>query len=277
MRKLLIYLLGCVLLILTGCSQSISSKNSTDTLEQVFCIQFPVSDFLSYPAAYLPSQYLSKEYLDPKVSESVDNESRRIWKEIHTKMQLTTPYIPIVVYGSLMNPISAQHTLQEYYPHAVWLHNYVRVYNLDIRLFESSFRVTDADGEDNHGALNLKYAPGKRCNGIVLALGEDDFVACRRREGVYDCIPVVVSDYISSGQCKHSVAYAWIAGDQVCTQHVLPVKGYYSMIWDGITSDNVRESFGEHFSEDYLETTFLADGRSVKTIHDEYKDAPIRY
>ncbi|AFS25259.1 putative lipo domain protein [Chlamydia psittaci M56] len=112
------YLLGCVLLILTGCSQSISSKNSTDMLEQVFCIKLPVSDFLSYPAAYLPSQYLSKENIDPKVIERVDNESRKIWKEIHTKMQLTTPYIPIVVYGSLMNPISAQNTLQEYHPHA---------------------------------------------------------------------------------------------------------------------------------------------------------------
>ncbi len=45
--------------------------------------------------------------------------------------------------------------------------------------------------------------------------------------------------------------YSWIAGDRACACYVLPIKGYYSMVLEGITLDNVRESFGEHISEDY--------------------------
>ncbi len=112
-------------------------------------------------------------------------------------------------------------------------HDYVRIYNLDTRLLGGSSRLTDLDGKDNHAALNFKYAPTKNCNGIFLAIGEDDFLACCRREADYDCIPVIISDYAPSGQCTHRrVAYAWIAGDQACTDHVLPLKGYYFMVWE---------------------------------------------
>ncbi|BAE81198.1 hypothetical protein [Chlamydia felis Fe/C-56] len=265
----------CLLLVLSGCAETVSSQG--DAIDQAFCIKLPISEFSSYSAAYTPAQCLSKENKNPKVIEKVDQESLKIWKEIHEKMHLTTPYVPIVVYGSLMNPISAKNTLQEYHSHAVWIHDYVRVFNLDTRLFGGSSRVTDVDGEDNRGALNLNFSQGESCNGIVLAISEDDFVSCRRREGVYNCVPVVISDYVSSGQCHRSVAYAWVAGDQVCSNYVLPLKSYYSMIWEGITADSVRESFGDNFSQEYLNTTFLADGRSIKTIHDEYKDAPIHY
>ncbi|WP_375793466.1 gamma-glutamylcyclotransferase [Chlamydia sp. 12-01] len=275
MHKSMMYLFGYSLLILSGCSGSVSSQNNA--IDQIFCIKLPVSDFSSYPAAYTPSQCLSKENMDPKVVERVNAESRRIWNEIHSRMHLTTPYIPMVVYGSLMNPISARNTLEEYRPHAVWLHDYVRIFNLDVRLFGGSTRLTEADGPKNRGFLNLNHTPGKSCNSIVLAIGEDDFVACRRREGVYEFVPVIVSDYVSSGKCNRSVAFAWIAGPQACSNDILPVKGYYSMIWFAVASDRVEEDFGNNFAQDYLDTTFLANEQSIKAIHEEYKDSPLRY
>ncbi|MEF9497076.1 gamma-glutamylcyclotransferase family protein [Chlamydia sp. 04-14] len=274
MHKSILCLFGCLLL-LSGCFETVPSKDSN--VDQVFCINLPISDFSSYPVAYTPAQCLAKENTDPKVIEKVNEESRKIWREIHAKMHLTTPYIPMFVYGSLMNPVSAKNTLEEYRPHAVWLHNYVRTFDLDVDLLGGSTRLTEADGPQNRGFLNLKHAPGKSCNGIVLAIGEDDFVACRRREGVYEFVPVLVSDYGSSNKCSHSVAFAWIAGPQACSSDVLPVKGYYSMIWFAVASDDVKEDFGDNFAQDYLDTTFLANGESIKTVHEEYKDSPLRY
>ncbi|SYX09047.1 hypothetical protein C834K_0593 [Chlamydia poikilotherma] len=275
MYKSITCLFGCLLLVLSGCSEPVSLKNHS--VDQVFCINLPISDFSSYPAAYTPAQCLAKENKDPKVIERANKESRRIWREIHAKMHLTSPYIPMFVYGSFMNPISARNTLEEYHPHAVWLHDYVRIFNLDIDLLGGCARLTEADGPKNRGFLNLKRASGKSCNGIILAIGEDDFVACRRREGVYEFVPVIVSDYTSLGKCNHSIAFAWIAGSQVCSSDILPVKGYYSMIWAAVDSDNVKEDFGDNFAQDYLDTTFLSNEQLIKTIHEEYKDSPLRY
>ncbi len=274
MYKSITYLCGC-LLVLSGCSQPTFTKDAS--VDQVFCINLPISDFSSYPAAYTPAQCLAKENKDPKVIARVDEESRRIWREIHAKMNLTTPYIPMFVYGSLMNPASARNTLEEYHPYAVWLRDYVRIFNLDVDCVGGTTRLTEADGPKNRGFLNLKRMPGKSCNGIVLGIGEDDFVSCRRREGVYEFVPVVVSDYRPTGKCNRSIAFAWIAGPQVCSSDVLPVKGYYSMIWAAVESDNVKKNFGENFAQDYLDTTFLSNEQSIKTIHEEYKDAPLRY
>ncbi|WP_348662615.1 gamma-glutamylcyclotransferase [Chlamydia vaughanii] len=259
---------ACLLFLLWGCSDVIPYRDNT--LEQVFCINIPVSELSCYSSAYTVSQLLSKECLNLRVKEEADNRSREIWREIHKKLGLTSPYIPIVAYGSLMHPISAKKTLQEYHRHAVWVHDYIRIFDFDLEAIGKVLSEAGGDDIENRGVLNLKQETGSSCNAFVLAMGEEDFVACRNRECIYDLVPVVVSDY-SSDSCKRSVAFAWITNNHVRSKKVLPIKGYYSMVWAAVSSDSVKECYGERFSEDYLRTTFLANGESITTIHKEYQ------
>ena len=235
----------------------------------------------SFLAAYTFEQVLTKANRDPEVIARVDEESKEIWKKLCSKLG-TGDHVPILAYGSLMNPASLKKTITSLVkdPSPVWICDYVRVFNYSIETIGSLNRVTELDGPLNRAVLNLAYAPGSCCTALVLCLNEEDFLSCRRREGVYDLVPVKVRPYLIQDSCVSfpEVAYAWIVRrEEGCSRPVLPIKGYYSMIWDAVSSEATVTAFGEKFPQDYLDTTFLFDGRSVRVIHDEYKKAPFLY
>lgn len=103
----------------------------------------------------------------------------------------------------------------------------------------------------------------------MLAVTEEDLVACRIRERLYDLVPVTVRSY-ANGECVTSIAFAWIANGEFrsTSPDLLPLKQYYSIVWEAVIADDIRNAFGENFARDFLCTTFLVNGQSINQVHD---------
>nr|CRI42304.1 Putative lipoprotein [Chlamydia pneumoniae] len=268
--------LGLRLGSLSSCNQKpYWNYHNTSTSEEFFVHgNKSVSQLPHYPSAFRTTQIFSEEHNNPYVVAKTDEESRKIWREIHKNLKIKGSYIPISTYGSLMHPKSAALTLKTYRPHPIWINGYERSFNIDTGKYlkNGSRRRTSHDGPKNRAVLNLIKSSGRRCNAIGLEMTEEDFVIARRREGVYSLYPVEVCSYPQGNPC--GIAYAWIADESACSKEVLPVKGYYSLVWESVSSSDSLNAFGDSFAEDYLRSTFLANGTSILCVHESYKKVP---
>ncbi|SPN73336.1 hypothetical protein C10C_0154 [Chlamydia serpentis] len=265
--------LGFSLCSLSSCKQkySFTKENTSNTKGFFVNGNRNISQLPHYPSAFRAAQIFSQEHNDPEIIAKIDEESRRIWREIHKNLKIVTSYIPVSTYGSLMHPKSAALTLKIYRPYPIWINGYERSFNIDTGLYlkNGSRRRTSQDGPENRAVLNLVKAPGRRCNAIGLEMTEEDFVTARKREGIYSLYPVEICSYPEGSPC--GIAYAWIADESVCSKDVFPIKGYYSLVWESVSSPEFKNTFGDSFSEDYLRSTFLANGISILCIHESYK------
>ncbi|EPP35292.1 hypothetical protein CP10139811_0194 [Chlamydia ibidis] len=233
-------------------SNSIELSQSSEDCYPIFVSRYNLAP---YPPAYTVSQIMSKECENPIIVSKTEKESRAIWKEIQSHLNPESSYIPMIAYGSLMNLESAKKTISDYIiVDYVWVHDYQRVFNLDYAIF---FQKCDFP---ESAVLNIRPSIGSRCNSVLLFINEDDFVACRQREKIYWLVPVNISPYPVG--TKQYTAFAWVAFDAL-SRDILPLRSYYQMVWDGIVGY-------KDFAEDYLNTTFLANGQSIRDIHQAY-------
>ncbi|WP_201456967.1 gamma-glutamylcyclotransferase family protein [Chlamydia sp. 17-3921] len=232
-------------------------------------ISHELSCLPSYPAPIDEIEKLSLES-DPDFIEKINKESHVIWKEIHENLKLQGDTVPIAVYGSLMSPSSAAHTLANFKTMPVWLYGYTRFFNLDQGFWRKSFH--SINGARNRGVLSLVKDQTKRCNAIILEMSEEDFVAARKREECYRLVPVKVCSYPYEESC--SLAYVFVAEEVFCSKDILPLKEYYYLVWSAVSSTEAKEAYGKDFAKDFLETSFLANGDSVLCIHSEYQENP---
>ncbi len=264
-----------IFLVVSGCSFSSTQDLTTKTKRgtRVACNGDESCCLPSYPAIIDEIDKLALRK-DSVFIEKNTKESRKIWREIHRNLHMQGDTIPIVAYGSLMSPRSASSTLTHFKATPVWLCGYTRSFNLDAKFWKKEFHPIN--GENNRGLLSLRQNPTQRCNAIVLEMNEEDFIAARRRESAYKLIPAKVCSYPSEKSCNF--AYVFVAEDIFCSKDILPLKEYYYLVWSAVSSDEAKNLYGENFAEDFLNTSFLANGNSVLQVHSEYqKDPQIEY
>lgn len=253
----------------SGCFISKTQDLITKKETQVTCDWDASSCLPSYPAIIDKIDKLSLSR-DPAFIEKNAKESQKIWKEIRRNLHIQGNTIPIVAYGSLMSPRSASTTLTHFKATPVWLCGYMRSFNLDSKFWKKEFHPIN--GVNNRGLLSLIQDPTQCCNAVVLEMNEEDFVAARRRESVYRLVPVKVCSYLSEESCNF--AYVFVAEEVFCSKDILPLKEYYYLVWSAVSSDESKNLYGENFAQDFLNTSFLANGNSVLQIHSEYQKDP---
>ncbi|WP_100933946.1 gamma-glutamylcyclotransferase family protein [Candidatus Chlamydia corallus] len=268
-----IIFLGLGILFLSSCNQKLSLTYHNSSKSEEFFVggNRSISQLPHYSSAFRAAQVFSQEHNDPHIIAKTDEESRRIWREIHKNLKIKGSYIPISTYGSLMHPKSAALTLKTYRPSPIWINGYERSFNIDTGKYlkNGSRRRTPQDGPENRAVLNLIKSPGQRCNAVGLEMTEEDFIVARKREGIYSLYPVEVCSYPEGSPC--GIAYAWIADASIYSKEILPIKGYYSLVWESVSSPDSLNTFGDAFGEDYLRSTFLANGTSILCVHESYK------
>lgn len=179
--------------------------------------------------------------------------------------------IPLLAYGSLMNPQSASKTLD---PATVASGRPVIAFGLK-RLF--NYDVPSSKSQDtptsilDQAMLNteLSHSTKDIINGVVMEVQRDELLALCRREVGYDLVPVLVVDWEEalcdqgSRAPRFSVAYVLRApneprlGRAYTRGDITPSRKYYAL---------VRESaaiYGPQFLALYLNTTYLADGKTT--------------
>ncbi len=227
----------------------------------------------SYPHTDpLPELYekgLSKEERNKLLSQ-VDDESRKIF--MLTTSALNTEKLPIVGYGSLINPKSAKITLSD----SDTIERSAGVYIYGYRRAFSAFypfpnrRIRPSDPKNAIAALNIMQIddPAEYFNGVLYWVDMEDFVALRRRETIYDLVPVATISYGSED--TPFIAYAWSVGEpEYVRDNITPSPTYYAVVWEAVNSDGARMKLGDNVAGEYLDTTFLANGDSIRLVHEE--------
>ncbi|MCH9633480.1 MAG: hypothetical protein S4CHLAM7_02050 [Chlamydiae bacterium] len=210
------------------------------------------------------------------ITQTIDAESRRIFQEITANFGTET--IPMVGYGSLMNPESAKKTICDENAiesmERVHVLGYERIFNANLKMGGST-RRRDQDGDQDWAVLNMQKSSGRvSMNAVRIHLNLKDFNRVRRREGFYDLIPVVTTKYSADGvegQPQSSISYSWIVTDptRLGAELIQPIPMYYRLISESLQSDEVNTKWGPEFFEEYLNTTTLANGTSIRTIHEK--------
>lgn len=209
----------------------------------------------------------------------INAESKRIFEEITAT--LGTQTIPIIGYGSLMNPDSAKVTISSedavVNMEPVRIPGYERVFNVNLER-DGSRRRRENDGDKDWAVLNIQKSDSKSMNAVVLNLDLEDFQNLRQRERAYSLVPVMTEVYTNANvvsQPQASIAYAWIVTDPnfLGTTEIKPIPLYYRLVAEALSTDTVIAKFGEKFFEDYLDTTALANGTVIRTVHDKMMQA----
>ena len=171
-------------------------------------------------------------------------------------------------YGSLINQYSSQqaiNNLNELIP--VMGYGIKRILNYDPdENVRSRAIYHDADrGEEYFGAFNIEYT-GKdedKANGVMRVVEKADFENLVTREVGYSLVKIKCQLFGKSDS-KFIEAYTLVAplvynGRQLVNNALLPNVPYYKVCREGAAE------VSEKFLEVWLNTSFLGDGRSVRT------------
>lgn len=202
-----------------------------------------------------------------RAQELLAEESRSIFRAACEA--LGTEELPIVGYGSLINPQSAARTLSSQScierGCGVWVYGYRRIFDF-VWPFRCQ-RTTSLDGSKAVASLNIRpAAPSERFNGVLYWISEDDFVALRAREAAYDLVPV--RGLVHAEHPYPFRAYAWSVSERSFLRHdVTPRPAYYPIMWEAVSDPRCERLLGTRAADDYLDSTYLANGRSIREVH----------
>ena len=219
----------------------------------------------------------------------IDSESLGIF-DLITEL-LGGDRIPMIGYGSLMNPKSAKRSLSSYDAIAnmkpVEVYGYQRSFNVVSR---NSKRIRPLDRPQDLCVLNLSKIPEAAMvnpatkhhwvNAVSLPISREEFPKIRRREGFYDFVPVVVRDYIrhnvtaSKVAQVYRIAYAWIVRDSkhLVTPDMGPIPLYFRVCGKG--ARGAAGVYGLDFLELYKNTTTFANGVPIRDRFREMMRVP---
>lgn len=176
--------------------------------------------------------------------------------------------ISLIGYGSLINRVSASLTITDTRHKKVFAFGIRRVFNYKI----PSNIIRYGDIVDNRAcaALNIKVT-GKYndvINAILVKVPVSDIPALRVREIAYDLIkvPCLYWDKIEKPPFMAYILhcpYNSFDGQVKTSSNIEPHLGYYNVCRDG-----ARE-FGKEFLSCWLDTTYLADGKTSVRIWEQ--------
>lgn len=224
---------------------------------------------------------LSEEESDAKFAPTMVPESRAIFQEITQK--LGTSKIPIIGYGSLINPKSAARTLSEeviQQSNGVHVYSYQRTFNTFWPYYDP--RAQEDDATNEIAFLNIQKAKNEDhfFNAMLFWIDENDFIKLRSRELTYDLVPVAVALLDANHhpiEDKPMVAYAWMVTDPdyLCQESDLPRPAYFPIMEEALKEQKTLEKLGPTALEDYYRSTFLANGQPIKELSSHYQAPPI--
>ncbi len=170
----------------------------------------------------------------------------------------------IFAYGSLLNKESAARTLSS---HAIQTSQPAVAFGLK-RIFDyDAAPINKRWGEprrpNDTAMLNVIPTddPSSMVNGVILKVDKRDLAKLIEREKGYDLVPVSVIrwDEVQQDHPQLQTAYTFMAREDHINPCINPVPGYAQASKEGAAQ------YGDDFLQFWLETTFLADGRTPFT------------
>lgn len=156
-----------------------------------------------------------------------------------------------VGYGSLLSHKSLKETIKDKKFKKVLLNGYKRVFNLSL------------SEKYNEDVLNLVKSRGSSCNAVIFKVTEKELEKLNHREAEYNLEEIPVYDL--SGK-KIGKALASIDKFiKIDNEARLPSKSYLKLCRDA------AYKIGKRFGKIWDDTTFLADGRSVREYFKDEK------
>ncbi|WP_213357677.1 hypothetical protein [Chlamydiifrater phoenicopteri] len=245
--------LGCLVFALSGCSESFVSEKQV--AEEV--------------KAILPSFKVECDEL-----QCSSPSSDEIWDTIMAQLSsnllpVQFESIPIVLYDRHMDPSITEDVVQSVIleKHAVDVLGARRIFNYNLQM-----NGEDLAGSSRYAGINAEAVKNGLeetfFNAILYFMNKEQFCVIRSKFPLYSLIPVVVR--IRGESPLYSVAYMFSATADVfgllTLPGVLPNPEVFNELWEIMSSETVKTSWGESFPQDYLLTTLLGSGKPITTL-----------
>jgi len=179
-------------------------------------------------------------------------------------------HIPMVGYGSLLNPESAARTIvsESTQRHPCLAFGCRRIYNYRMSDRALVERYDSSPDSPYRAALNVRLTDtlDDYINGILITLDASDVAALTKREYGYDLCPVAALDWDNRENGDPYIAYVLVAPDEASIKKyqkadptILPQPGYVEICKSGAAS------ISPEFLKVFNASTYLADGETLAT------------
>ncbi|VVT42835.1 hypothetical protein BOKEGFJH_00351 [Chlamydia avium] len=214
-----------------------------------------------------PSEAQEAVDVAPRFTEIGDSNS--VWLEIQECSSFNhTNVVPIVLYDNLMNPEVRATVIGSAWAVPVDIQSAIRVFNSRNKSERSSEKVLNENCADINVIL-LESDPNhtSHVSGILCGVNQKEFTILCERFPHHSLLPTLVSKS-ENDTTVYSCGYVFsvtdpnfisLPGDQPSAERFLE-------IWAAIDSDIVQNAYGQKFIDDFVQTTFLANGDSIESL-----------
>lgn len=198
------------------------------------------------------------------------NDSGTVWGDIQSALGSFghTDVIPVVLYDDLMNPSTLSGVVEASWTTVVDVRNAIRTFNYLNRSTKTSKEASDKNCADLNVVLLGNQSSNSRVSAIFCGVSRAAFSALCQHYPHHSLLPVLVSKTTSTNEEVYSCGYIFSVTDPnyISSPGDLPSTQRFKKIWNDVSSTTTVNAYGEKFIDDFIQTTFSANGDSIESM-----------